>query len=106
MTAIYVVFDTVRYSNYYLTECTKLLVHCDYNVIAVPKNGIMDILIQNSVGSMVDPLYVETPTILEQSNPIGVLPLKEHSTLMYIYQNPNTNETAFHPVQADQYCHR
>ena len=76
------------------------------NVITVPKNGIMDILIQNSVGSMWAPVYVQTPPIFQQSKPIAILPLKEHAALMYIYQDTNTYETAFHPIQSDQYCHR
>ena len=50
--------------------------------------------------------YLTPPTILGQTTPIDTLALKEHSTLIYVYQEPTTNETAFHPVQADQHCHR
>ena len=75
-------------------------------MFVVPRNGIMDILIQNSVGSMSNPVYVDPPTILQQPNPITITQIEEHATLMYIYHNPNSRETAYHPVQADQLCHR
>ena len=66
----------------------------------------MDVFIQFSEGDPGSPVYVNDPTILGQTKPIEVLPLPEHSALIYIYQDPATNETAFHPVQADQHCHR
>ena len=70
----------------------------------------MDTLIQFSEGQPryegEGSKYLIPPNILGQTKPIDMLPLKEHSTLMYVYQDPATNETAFHPVQADQHCHR
>ena len=76
--------------------------------ISGPPNGIMDMFIQFSEGSspLGQSVYVENPTLLGQANPIDIVPLKEHSTLVYIYQDNTTYETAFHPVQADQQCHR
>ena len=74
-----------------------------------PKNGMIDMFRQFSQGDNQDSgksVYVPDPDLLGQSDPIGILPLKEHATLVYIYQDPTTNETAFHPVQADQHCHR
>ena len=70
---------------------------------------MMDMFIQHSRDtgrSSTLAKYAPNPNLLGQTNPIGILPLKEHSTLIYIYQDPSTNETAFHPVQADQQCHR
>ena len=79
-------------------------------MFVVPPNGIMDMLIQSSEGlpryEGQNPIYVNPPQIDGQDKPINVLPLKEHSSLIYIYQKPTTNETFFHPVQADQHCHR
>ena len=62
--------------------------------------------IQFSEGDPASPVYVNAPTILGRSKPIEILPLPEHSSLIHIYQDPTTKETAFHPVQADQHCHR
>ena len=64
--------------------------------------------IQHSQGKpdQAQSVYVPNPNLLGQTDPIGVLPLKEHSTLIFIYQDPFTYETAFHPVQAYQQCHR
>ena len=79
-----------------------------YDFIA-PQNGMIDMFRQFSQGDNQDwgkSVYVPNPNLLGQSIPIGILPLKEHATLVYIYQDPTTNETAFHPVQADQHCHR
>ena len=69
---------------------------------------MIDMFIQFSKGSspISQSIYVENPTLLGQATPVDIVPLKEHSTLVYIYQNPTTNETAFHPIQADQQCHR
>ena len=74
-----------------------------------PQNGMIDMFRQFSQGDNQDSgkaVYVQDPDLLGQSDPISILPLKEHATLVYIYQDPTTNETAFHPVQADQHCHR
>ena len=62
--------------------------------------------IQHSKGNPASPEYVDTPSILGQTSPIDTLKLPEHSSLIYIYHDSSTNETAFHPVQADQHCHR
>ena len=70
---------------------------------------MMDMFIQHSQDTgraNAQTKYVSNPNLLGQTQPISILPLKEHSTLIYIYQDPATNETAFHPVQADQQCHR
>ena len=75
-------------------------------VSSVPPNGIIDMLIQHSRGTPSSPQYVNVPNIIGQDTPIAILPLPEHSTLVYIYHDPSTKETAFHPVQADQHCHR
>ena len=52
------------------------------------------------------PDIVSPPAILGVASPSATIKLPEHSSLIHVYQNPTTYETAFHPVQAHQHCHR
>ena len=49
---------------------------------------------------------VAPPTILGQSTPIAEVQLPEQSSIIYVYQDPQSHETAYHPVQAHQHCNR
>ena len=51
---------------------------------------MMDMFIQHSQDTGradAQTKYVSNPNLLGQTEPISILPLKEHSTLIYIYQD-------------------